>query len=359
MSRVINFSAGPAMLPESVLAQAAAEMLDWQGTGQSVMEMSHRGKHYMAIHAQAQADFRELLAIPDDYQVLFLQGGGTTQFAQVPCNLLRGKSSADFIVTGEWSAKAVKEAALFCKPRVAASTMDEGYTRFPKQSELKLSRSAAYVHYCMNETIHGVEAFEIPQTGSVPLVADISSTYLSRPIDVSQFGLIYGGAQKNIGPAGLTIVIVRKDLLGKAHPMPPTMLDYKAQADNDSMLNTPPSYGIYFAGLVFKWLKAQGGLAAIERKNIEKSQLLYDYLDSSSFYTTRIARENRSRMNVTFYLSDASQDDAFVAGAAKAGMVQIKGHRVAGGMRASIYNAMPLAGVRQLISYMKEFERGR
>ena len=359
MSRVINFSAGPAMLPESVLAQAAAEMLDWQGTGQSVMEMSHRGKHYMAIHAQAQADFRELLAIPDDYQVLFLQGGGTTQFAQVPCNLLRGKSSADFIVTGEWSAKAVKEAALFCKPRVAASTMDEGYTRFPMQSKLKLSRAAAYVHYCMNETIHGVEAFEIPQTGSVPLVADISSTYLSRPIDVSRFGLIYGGAQKNIGPAGLTIVIVRKDLLGKAHPMPPTMLDYKAQADNDSMLNTPPSYGIYFAGLVFKWLKAQGGLAAIERKNIEKSQLLYDYLDSSSFYNTRVARENRSRMNVTFYLSDPSQDDAFVAGAAKEGMVQIKGHRVAGGMRASIYNAMPLAGVRQLISYMKEFERGR
>ena len=358
MSRVINFSAGPAMLPESVLAQAASEMLDWQGTGQSVMEMSHRGEHYMAIHAQAQADFRELLAIPDDYQVLFLQGGGTTQFAQVPCNLLRGKASADFIVTGEWSAKAVKEAQLFCKPRVAASMQSEGYTRFPKQAELKLSKSAAYVHYCMNETIHGIEAFDIPETGKVPLVADISSTYLSRPIDVSRFGLIYGGAQKNIGPAGLTIVIIRKDLLGKAQPRPPTMLDYKAQADNDSMLNTPPSYGIYIAGLVFKWIKAQGGLAVIEQKNIAKSQLLYDYLDSSSFYTTRVVRENRSRMNVTFFLKDESKNAAFVAGAQSAGMVQIKGHRVLGGMRASIYNAMPVSGVERLIAYMKEFEAG-
>ena len=358
MSRVINFSAGPAMLPESVLAQAASEMLDWQGTGQSVMEMSHRGEHYMAIHAQAQADFRELLAIPDDYQVLFLQGGGTTQFAQVPCNLLRGKGSADFIVTGEWSAKAVKEAQLFCKPRVAATTQTEGYTRFPKQSELKLSKSAAYVHYCMNETIHGIEAFDIPQTGKVPLVADISSTYLSRPIDVSRFGLIYGGAQKNIGPAGLTIVIIRKDLLGKAKPKPPTMLDYSAQAANDSMLNTPPSYGIYFAGLVFKWLKAQGGLAAMEQKNIAKSQLLYDYLDSSSFYETRVAKENRSRMNVTFFLKDESRNAVFVAGAQAAGMVQIKGHRVLGGMRASIYNAMPVSGVERLIAYMKEFETG-
>ena len=347
------------MLPESVLTQAANEMLDWQGTGQSVMEMSHRGAYYMAIHAQAQADFRELLAIPDDYQVLFLQGGGTTQFAQVPCNLLRGKASADFIVTGEWSAKAVKEAQLFCKPRVAATTQSEGYTRFPKQSELKLSKSAAYVHYCMNETIHGIEAFDIPDTGKVPLVADISSTYLSRPVDVSRFGLIYGGAQKNIGPAGLTIVIVRKDLFGKAKPKPPTMLDYSAQADNDSMLNTPPSYGIYIAGLVFKWLKAQGGLAVIEQKNIAKSQLLYNYLDSSSFYETRVAKENRSRMNVTFFLKDETQNAAFVTGAQAAGMVQIKGHRVLGGMRASIYNAMPVAGVERLIAYMKEFEAGR
>ncbi len=357
MSRVYNFSAGPAMMPETVLATAAEQMLDWQGSGQSVIEMSHRGKEYMSIHEKALNDFKELLGVPNNYKVLFLQGGGTTQFAQVPCNLLRGKASADFIVTGEWSKKAVKEATLFCQPRVAASTEDSGFSYFPKQTQLELNKQAAYLYYCMNETIHGVESFEIPDPGKVDLVSDISSTFLSRPLDVSRFGLLYGGAQKNIGPAGLTIVIVRDDLLGKAVPQPPTMLDYKAQADNNSMLNTPPSYAIYIAGLVFEWLKEQGGLAAIEQRNIQKSQLLYDYLDSTAFYETHVARANRSRMNVPFFLSQNSLDETFLKGAKEAGMIQLKGHRVTGGMRASIYNAMPLKGVQTLVDYMKEFER--
>jgi phosphoserine aminotransferase len=357
LARVYNFSAGPAMLPEPVLAQAAAEMMDWQGSGMSVMEMSHRGKEYMGIHAQAKADFIELLGIPENYKVLFLQGGGTTQFMQVPCNLLRGKASADYIVTGEWSAKAVKEAARFCTPKVAASTQVSGFHRFPEQKELKLSKQAAYLYYCMNETIHGVESFDIPEAGKVPLVTDISSTYLSRPLDVSKFGLIYGGAQKNIGPAGLTIIIIREDLIGKGVPLPPSILDYKTQADADSMLNTPPSYSIYIAGLAFKWLKAQGGLAGIEKRNIAKAELLYNYLDSTEFYQTKVAKANRSRMNVPFFLHDERLNDAFLAGAKAAGMVQLKGHRVLGGMRASIYNAMPLEGVETLVSYMKSFEK--
>jgi phosphoserine aminotransferase len=361
MARVYNFSAGPAMLPEPVLQQAAQEMLDWQGTGMSVMEMSHRGKEYMGIHAKAQADLRELLSIPSNYKILFLQGGGTMQFTQVPCNLLGGKASADYIVTGEWSRKAVKEAARFCTPKVASTTQADGpkhseFTRFPKQQELKLSKAAAYVHYCMNETVHGVEAFDIPQTGSVPLVVDISSTYLSRPVDVSRFGMIYGGAQKNIGPAGLTINIIREDLLGIGKPVPPGILDYKLMSDNDSMLNTPASYSIYIAGLAFAWLKEQGGLAAMEQRNIHKSNLLYDYLDSTQFYKTYVARENRSRMNVVFYLHDEGLNEAFLEGAKEAGMVQLKGHRVLGGMRASIYNAMPLKGVETLVAYMKFFE---
>jgi phosphoserine aminotransferase len=357
MARVYNFSAGPATLPEPVLRQAAAEMLDWNGSGQSVMEMSHRAKDFMSIHAKAQADFRELMEVPDHYKVLFLQGGGTQQFAQVPCNLLRGKKSADYIVSGEWSRKAIQEASLFCTPRLAGSSADRGYTYFPAQSELKISKSAAYVHYCVNETIGGVETFDIPDTGKVPLVADISSTFMSRPIDVSRFGLIYGGAQKNIGPSGLVIVIVHEDLIGKAVPTPPTMFDYKQMADHDSMLNTPPTYGIYIAGLVFQWLKDQGGVKAIEQRNIEKSKLLYDFLDSSKFYQTKVAHANRSRMNVTFNLPDTRLDQAFLDGAKAAGMVQLKGHRVAGGMRASIYNAMPVAGVKHLIKHMREFEQ--
>jgi phosphoserine aminotransferase len=357
VSRLYNFSAGPAMLPETVLQQAAAEMMDWQGSGMSVMEMSHRGKEYMGIHAQAQADFRELLNIPDHYKVLLLQGGGTMQFMQVPCNLLRGKASADYVVTGEWSAKAVKEAARFCAPRVVASAEDSGFTRFPKQSELKLSKQAAYVYYCMNETIHGVESFVTPEVGTVPLVTDISSTFLSRPVDVSQFGLIYGGAQKNIGPAGLTIVIIREDLIGKGVPLPPSILDYKTQADADSMLNTPPSYAIYLAGLVFKWLKAQGGLKAMEARNIAKAKLLYDYLDSTEFYSNKVQVSDRSRMNVPFFLQDERRNDDFLRGAGEAGMVQLKGHRVLGGMRASIYNAMPIEGVQHLVDYMRAFEK--
>ncbi len=357
MSRIYNFSAGPAMLPEPVLQRAAQEMLNWNGSGMSVMEMSHRGKEYMGIHAKAQADLRELLAIPDNYKVLFLQGGGTQQFMQVPCNLLRGKASADYIVTGEWTRKAVKEAARFCSPKIAASTEAEGFTRFPAQAELKLNKQAAYVYYCMNETVHGVESFAIPETGQVPLVSDISSTFLSRPIDVSRFGLIYGGAQKNIGPAGLTIVIVRDDLIGKAVPAPPSILDYSIMAANDSMLNTPPSYSIYFAGLVFDWLKQQGGLAAVERNNIAKATLLYDVLDQTEFYRAPVATQNRSRMNVVFFLPDERLNDVFLAGAKERDMAQLKGHRILGGMRASIYNAMPIAGVERLASYMQEFAK--
>lgn len=355
--RVYNFSAGPAMLPEAVLQQAAAEMLDWQGTGMSVMEMSHRGKEYMSIHAQAQADLRELLSIPDHYKIMFLQGGGTMQFTQVPCNFLAGKPSADYIVTGEWSRKAFNEAKRFCSPKIAASTEAGGFLRFPRQDELKLSKSAAYVYYCMNETVHGVESFETPETGRVPLVCDISSTYLSRPLNVSDFGMIYGGAQKNIGPAGLTICIVREDLLGIGKPTPPGILDYKIMADSDSMLNTPPSYSIYIAGLAFKWLKAQGGLSGIEKLNIAKSELLYDYLDSTDFYVTTVEKSARSRMNVVFYLRSEALNESFLVGAKAAGMVQLKGHRVLGGMRASIYNAMPLEGVQRLVEYMKDFER--
>ncbi len=356
-NRAINFSAGPAMLPEKVLQRAAEEMLDWQGTGMSVMEMSHRGAAYMRIHDKARQDFCDLLEVPDDYEVLFLQGGGSLQFTQVPCNLLGGKASADYIVTGEWSRRAAQEAERFCKPRIAASTAASGFTRFPSQEELKLSKSAAYVHYCMNETIHGVESFTIPDTGKVPLVCDVSSTYLSRPLDVSRFGLMYGGAQKNIGPAGLTIVVIRKDLLGIGVPKPPGILDYQAMAQQGSMLNTPPSYSIYVAGLVFEWLKEQGGLAAIEKKNIAKAQRLYDYLDSTDFYITKVEKSARSRMNVVFFLRDEALNTDFLRGAEAENMVQLKGHRVLGGMRASIYNAMPEEGVDRLISYMKEFAR--
>ncbi len=359
MRQIFNFSAGPAVLPEEVLQQAAAEMLDWHGCGQSVMEMSHRGKEYMAIHAQAEADLRELMGIPSNYKVLFLQGGATMQFAAIPMNLLRGKASADYIHTGEWSKKAIKEARLFGKVNVAASAEDRNFTYVPARSTWKLDPQAAYVHVCMNETIGGVEFNWEPDTGDVPLVADVSSTFLSRPVDVSKYGLIYGGAQKNIGPAGLTIVIVRDDLIGHAAPGTPTMLDYQQQADNDSMLNTPPTYAIYIAGLVFQWLKRQGGIAAVEQRNIEKAALLYDYLDSTSFYANPVDKADRSRMNVPFTLKDAALDDDFLAGAKARGLLQLKGHRSVGGMRASIYNAMPIEGVRALVDYMRDFEKQR
>ena len=356
MARIFNFSAGPAVLPEEVLARAGDEMLDWRGTGMCVMEMSHRGKEFMSIAAEAEKDFRDLLAVPASYKVLFLQGGATLQFAQIPMNLLAGKSAADYVVTGEWSKKAVKEAQAYCDVHVAASSEDKGFTYFPSQKDFKARNEAAYLHYCSNETIGGVEAHWIPDAGNMPLVADASSHLLSRPLEVARFGLIYAGAQKNIGPAGLTIVIVRDDLIGKAAKGTPSVMDYRQQAAADSMLNTPATYGIYIAGLVFKWLKQLGGLAEIEKRNITKAQLLYDYLDRSGFYENPVARKDRSRMNVPFTLKDASLDDAFLKGAEQQGMIQLKGHRSVGGMRASIYNAMPLAGVQQLVAYLKEFE---
>ena len=353
MSRIFNFSAGPAMLPAEVLARAGDEMLDWRGTGMGVMEMSHRGKEFMGIAAEAEADLRGLLAIPQNYKVLFLQGGATLQFAQIPMNLLAGKGKADYVVTGEWSKKAVKEAKNYCDVAIAASSEDRNFTYAPKKFSIR--KDAAYLHYCSNETIGGVEYHSIPDS-EVPLVADASSHFLSRPLDVSKFGLIYAGAQKNAGPAGLTIVIVRDDLIGRAAKGTPSVMDYKLQADADSMLNTPASYSMYVAGLVFKWLKQQGGLAAIEKKNIEKAKLLYDYLDQSEFFHNPVAKEDRSRMNVPFTLKDSALDAEFLKGAEARGMVQLKGHRSVGGMRASIYNAMPIEGVQQLVSYMKEFE---
>ncbi len=356
MSRVFNFSAGPAALPESVLRQAAEEMLDWHGSGQSVMEMSHRGKEFMSIAAQAEADLRELLAIPAGYKVLFLQGGATLQFAMIPINLLRGKAAADYVHTGEWAKKAIKEAKQYCQVNVVASSEDRNFTYAPPQESWKLSKDAAYVHYTANETIGGVEFHWTPQTGDVPLVCDMSSNILSRPVDVSKYGLIYAGAQKNIGPAGLTIVIVREDLIGQVLPKTPVMLDYKTHAENESMYNTPPTYGIYIAGLVFQWLKRQGGLAAMEKHNREKAGLLYTFLDQSKVFVSPVARGDRSLMNVPFTLKNAELDEEFLKGAKARGMVQLKGHRSVGGMRASIYNAMPVEGVRALVDYMKEFE---
>ncbi|SMB28860.1 3-phosphoserine/phosphohydroxythreonine aminotransferase [Sterolibacterium denitrificans] len=356
MTRAINFSAGPAALPAEVLQQAAAEMLDWQGSGQSVMEMSHRGKEFMAIAAAAEADLRELMAIPANYKVLFLQGGASLQFEMIPMNLLAGKGSADFVNTGEWAKKAIKAVKHFGKANVVASAEDSNFNYAPKQDTWKLDPNAAYVHYTANETIGGVEFHWVPETGNVPLVCDMSSNILSKPVDVSKYGLIYAGAQKNIGPAGLTIVIIRDDLIGKGNPAPSAMLDYKTHADNDSMYNTPPTYGIYIAGLVFQWLKKQGGLAAIEQKNIAKARLLYDFLDQSAFFKNPVRKEDRSRMNIPFTLANAELDDEFLKGAKARGMVQLKGHRSVGGMRASIYNAMPIEGVQALIDYMKEFE---
>jgi len=356
MSRVFNFSAGPAALPEAVLREAADEMLDWHGSGMSVMEMSHRGKQFMSIAAEAQALLRELLAVPAGYKLLFMQGGAIAENAIVPMNMLRGHASADYIDTGEWSKKSIKEARRYGGVNVAASSADGGYTSIPPRERWALDPNAAYVHICSNETIGGVEYHFTPDVGSVPLVADMSSNILSRPLDVAKYGLIYGGAQKNIGPAGLTIVIVRDDLLGQALPATPSAFDYKIVADNDSMYNTPPTYAIYIAGLVFKWLKAQGGLAAMGAHNRRKAALLYEHLDATSFFHSPVARECRSLMNVPFKLKDESLDAEFLKGAEARGMLQLKGHRSVGGMRASIYNAMPIEGVQALVAYMKEFE---
>lgn len=361
MTRVFNFSAGPAALPEPVLRQAADEMLDWHGAGCGVMEMSHRGKAFGEIIERAEADFRALLNVPDDYRVLFLQGGGSQQFAQIPMNLLDG-GSADYLVSGSWSRKAFGEAKRLASlyggaARLAGSTETGGFTRWLAADEMQLDPKAAYVHLCTNETIHGVELQDeasLPLTPA-PLVADMSSHILSRPVNVGRYGMIYAGAQKNIGPSGLVIAVIRPDLLGKAWAGTPDVMNYQSVAKNDSMLNTPPTYAIYVAGLVFQWLKAQGGLAGIEAINIEKSRLLYDFLDGSDFYANPVDRRVRSRMNVPFLLKDERLNDAFLAGAQEAGLTQLKGHKSVGGMRASIYNAMPLAGVQALVSYMQDF----
>lgn len=355
MTRAHNFSAGPAALPEPVLRQAAEEMLDWHGSGMSVMEMSHRGKEFMSILAQAKADLRELLDLPSNYHILFLQGGGVGMNGIVPMNLLRGRSSIDFINTGSWATKSLKEARKYAKVNVAATSEAEHFTHIPPRDTWKLDPNAAYVHICSNETIGGVEYHWTPDTGSVPLVADMSSNILSRPVDVSRYGLIFAGAQKNMGPSGMTLVLVRDDLLGQALPITPSAFDFKLQADNDSMLNTPPTYAIYIAGLVFQWLKKQGGLAAMEAHNRLKAALLYDLLDATPFYKSPVARVDRSLMNVPFTLPDQPLTDAFLKGAAERGMLQLKGHSSVGGIRASIYNAMPMEGVQALADYMKEF----
>ncbi|PVV19423.1 MAG: phosphoserine transaminase [gamma proteobacterium symbiont of Ctena orbiculata] len=357
MSRVFNFSAGPAMLPEEVLQQAREEMLDWQGSGMSVMEMSHRGKEFMSIAEQAETDLRELLQIPANYKVMFLQGGASSQFAMVPMNLTRDNARVDYINTGSWSKKAIAEAKRFAEVSLAASTEDTKFTTTPAQSDLNLDAAAAYVHYTPNETIQGVEFPYVPETGDVPLVADFSSTLLSRPIDVSKYGIIYAGAQKNIGPAGLTLAIVHEDLIGYAVDNTPVMFQYRTHSDNGSMYNTPPTYGWYLAGLVFKWLQQKGGLSGMAEINQRKADALYNTIDNSDFYANPVSTESRSWMNIPFTLVDASLDAKFIEEASATGLKTLKGHRSVGGMRASIYNAMPEAGVTALVDFMIEFER--
>ena len=357
MSRVYNFSAGPAALPIEVLERAREELLDWNGSGMSVMEMSHRGKEFMSIAQKAEADLRQLMAIPDNYKVLFLQGGASSQFAMVPINLLGDKSSADYLLTGQWSKKAVSEARRYCDVNIVADTSDSKFTTVPDESSLNFNSDAAYVHYTPNETIVGVEFPYIPETGDIPLVADMSSTILSRPIDVSKYGVIYAGAQKNIGPAGLTIVIVREDLVGKAKGNMPVMFDYKTHADEDSMYNTPPTYSWYLAGLVFEWLKGKGGLQGMAEINRKKAEKLYAAIDASDFYSSPVNNNCRSWMNVPFILADNELDAKFLEGAVKHNLVALKGHRSVGGMRASIYNAMPIEGIDALVSFMADFEK--
>lgn len=357
MRQTFNFSAGPATLPEPVLRKAADEMLNWHGSDQSVMEMSHRGEHYMAIHADAKSRLRSLMNIPESHEILFLQGGATQQFAMIPMNLLSNGQSADYVNTGQWSKKAIAAAGEMATINVAASSESDNFCSIPPESDWSLDPKAAYAHFCVNETIGGVEFFFTPDTGNVPLVADISSTFLSRPIDVARYGLIYGGAQKNIGPAGMAIVIIRQDLLEQVQAKIPAIFSYRAHAKADSMLNTPPTYSIYIAGLVFEWLQEQGGVEAIERQNIEKSSALYQFIDQSAFYANPVDPQCRSRMNVPFTLADSSRDKNFLDGAVDRNLIQLKGHRSVGGMRASIYNAMPVSGVTALIDYMREFER--
>lgn len=364
MTTIYNFSAGPAVLPKPVLERAQAEMLDWHGSSMSVMEMSHRGREFTSILEKTEADLRTLLTIPSNYKVLFLQGGAIAENAMVPMNLLgdqdKVKRSADYVVTGAWSKRSVEDAGVFGQINIAASSEEAGFTHVPAFESWQLNKHAAYVHICTNETINGVEFagdkdLVLPNTGDVPIVADMSSHILSRPIDVSQYGVIYAGAQKNIGPAGLCIVIVRDDLLDRASKLTSAVFNWKTQADHQSMINTPPTYSIYIAGLVFEWLLAQGGVAAIEQHNIKKAQLLYDYIDNTDFYSNNIALANRSRMNVPFFLHDETLNTAFLKGADEAGLLQLKGHRMVGGMRASIYNAMPIDGIQALVKYMQNF----
>lgn len=357
MSRVYNFSAGPAMLPEEVLEQAASEMTDWRGSGMSVMEMSHRGKEYISIAKKAESDLREIMGIPYNYKVLFLQGGASSQFAMIPMNLLRGKNTADYINTGQWSKKAISEAKRYCNVNVAATSEADNFTTVPARSEWKLNPDSAYVHYTPNETIGGVEFDAIPDTGNVPLIADMSSTILSRPFDVSKFGLIYAGAQKNIGPAGLTIVIIREDLIGEPLPGTPMMFSYKTHAENDSMYNTPPTYAWYIAGLVFEWIKNRGGVEAMAKINKRKADKLYAAIDTSGFYKNPVDKNYRSWMNIPFTLKNSELDSKFLEEAKADGLVALKGHRSVGGMRASIYNAMPEEGVDKLIAFMEEFQK--
>ena len=359
MSRAFNFCAGPATLPEAVLKQAQREMLDWQGTGMSVMEMSHRSNEFVSIAETAEKDLRELAGISDDYAVLFMQGGASSQFATIPLNLLGDKTSADYVNTGIWSKKAIAEAKRYGEVNVAASSEDTGFTTIPDQSGWKTNPDAAYLHYTPNETIGGLEYDFVPETGDVPLVADMSSTMLSRPVDVSKFGLIYAGAQKNIGPSGLVVVIIRKDLLGKARKETPTMMNYQTIADNASMYNTPATYSWYLAGLVFKWLKAQGGVQAMGEINARKARKLYDFIERNEFYANPIEPRFRSWMNVPFTLADGDLNTEFLKGADARGLLNLKGHRSVGGMRASIYNAMPEEGVDALIDYMAEFAKER
>jgi len=354
--RAFNFSPGPAALPLEVLEQARDELLDWRGGGTSVMEISHRSKAFVDVAAQAESDLRELMSIPRNFKVLFMQGGASAQFALVPMNLTAPLATVDYVNTGYWSRKGMTEAARYCAVHVAGDA-GGNYTRVPAQSELQFSGSAAYAHYTPNETIGGVEFGYVPDAGGIPIVADMSSSILSRPIDVAKFGLIYAGAQKNIGPSGLTVLIVREDLIGRARPDTPHVFDYQAVADDQSMLNTPPTFAWYMAGLVFKWLKSTGGLVAIGERNKLKAQKLYAAIDASPLYRNSVAKDARSRMNVTFTMNNPELDPVFLAAAAEAGLHGLKGHRVVGGMRASIYNAMPLEGVERLIAFMREFER--
>ena len=358
--RAWNFSAGPAAMPLEVLQRAASEMTNWHGSGMGVMEMSHRGKEFIQIYEQAEADFRDLLAVPKSFKILFMQGGGIAENAIVPLNLSRA-GQVDFVLSGSWSQKSLKEAERYARTHVAASSEPDGFHHFPSPATWQLSPSASYVHVCTNETIHGVECHDLPDLQSLgceaPLVIDFSSHVLSRPVDWSKVGLAFGGAQKNIGPAGVTVVVVREDLLGHALPACPSAFDYALVAKSDSMYNTPPTYGIYMAGLTFQWLQAQGGVAAMEQRNIAKAKLLYDCIDASQLYENRVAVADRSRMNVPFFLRDASLNDAFLAAAKQRHLLQLKGHKSVGGMRASLYNAIALEGVQALVDFMRDFEQ--